>query len=96
MRIDVFTLTGACLFLFLNPPAHGQTSSNAPCSDPQRAVQEKDPIAIVELAAATSWNLSGGAATFAENLAADVTPIENWLEIEAGVSRFYTHESRTS
>ena len=27
----VFTLTGACLFLFLCPPAHGQTSSKAPC-----------------------------------------------------------------
>ena len=93
MRLYVFTLTGACLFLLLCPPADGQTSSNASCSDPQKPVQDKDAIIIVELGAATSWNLSGGAATFAPNLAAEVTPIENWLEIEAGVSRFYTHES---
>lgn len=91
MPLYVFTATGACLFLFLFSSAHGQTFSKAPCG-PQKAVQDKDPIAIVELGAATSWNLGGGAATFAPNLAAEVTPIENWLEIEAGVSRFYTHE----
>ena len=92
MPLYIFTVTGACLFLFLISPALGQTFSKVPCGDPQKAVQDKDPIAIVELGAATSWNLSGGAATFAPNLAAEVTPIENWLEIEAGVSRFYTHE----
>src|ERR1700722_19859392 len=92
MRLYEFTLTGACLFLFLCPPAHGQTSAQTPCGNPQKTVEDKDPIAIVELGAATSWNLSGGAATFAPNLAAEVTPIGNWLEIEAGVSRFYTHE----
>lgn len=43
---------------------------------------DKDPIAIVELGAAMSWNLTGGAATFAPNLAAEVTPIEHWLELE--------------
>ena len=47
----------------------------------------------LELGAATSWNFSGGAATFAPNLAAEVTPIENRLELEAGVSPFYTRDS---
>jgi hypothetical protein len=79
----VFTLAGACLFLFLCPPAHGQTSSKAPCGDPKKAPEDKDPIAIVEL----------GAATFAPSLAAEVTPIENWLELEVGVSPFYTRKS---
>jgi hypothetical protein len=45
------------------------------------------------LGASTSWNFNGGAATFARNLAAEVTPIENWLELEAGVSPFYSHKS---
>jgi hypothetical protein len=58
MRLYVFTLTGACLFLFLCRPSHGQTSSKAPCGDHQKAAEDKDPIAIVELGAATSWNLS--------------------------------------
>jgi len=93
MRICVFTLAGACLFLFFGVSAHGQTSSKASIAHPQEASEEKDPVAILELGAATSWNLSGGAATFAPNLAAEITPIENWLELEAGLSPFYTHDS---
>ena len=77
------------LLLLLTRQASSQASSN----HPQKAGEDKDPIAIVELGATTSWNFSGGAATFAPNLAAEVTPIENWLEIEAGVSPFYTHKS---
>jgi hypothetical protein len=59
----------------------------------QAASEEKDPKVIVEVGAATSWNFSGGAATFAPNLAAEITPIENWLELEAGVSPYYSRNS---
>jgi len=93
MDLCVFKLTGACLILFSCLSAPGQTPSEPSSADPQKTVEDKDPIAIVELGAATSWNITGGAATFAPNLAAEVTPIENWLEIEAGVSPFYTHKS---
>jgi hypothetical protein len=51
---------------------------------------DKDPAAILEIGAATGWTVSGGAASFAPNFAVETTPIENWLEIEAGVSPFYT------
>jgi hypothetical protein len=34
-----------------------------------------------------------GAASFAPNLAAETTPIENWLELEAGVTPFFTRNS---
>jgi hypothetical protein len=37
--------------------------------------------------------VTGGAATFAPNFAVETTPIENWLEIEAGVSPFYTRNA---
>jgi hypothetical protein len=93
MRLSVFTLTGACLFLFLCLPSRGQTCSRPPSGPPERTVEDKDPVAIVEVGAATSWNFGGGAATFAPNLAAEVTPIENWLELEAGVAPFYTRSS---
>src|ERR1700759_4252241 len=79
MRQLAFTVCGACLLLFCCSPVEGQ--------------KEEEPKAILELGAATSWNLSGGAATFAPNLAAEITPIENWLELEAGVSPFYTRNS---
>jgi hypothetical protein len=93
MRPFVFTLAGACLISFLCLPAHGQTSSKTSSGHLQEAGEEKDPRAILEFGAATSWNLNGGAATFAPNFAAEVTPIENWLELEAGVSPFYTRNS---
>jgi hypothetical protein len=93
MRTPVFTLAGACLFLFFSPPTYGQRSSGDLSHHRREPNEDKDPKAILELGAATSWNLSGGAATFAPNLAAEVTPIENWLELEAGVSPFYTRNS---
>lgn len=94
MRPYLFMLTGALLFLLLCLPGYGQTSPKPSSGDSQKGGGEKDPIAIVEVGAATAWNFRGGAATFAPNLAAEVTPIENWLELEAGVSRFYTGNSR--
>ncbi|MEG9434720.1 hypothetical protein JAO29_00780 [Edaphobacter sp. HDX4] len=48
---------------------------------------------ILELGAASNWTTSGGAATFAPSLAAETTPIENWLELEAGITPFYTRNS---
>ena len=93
MRPYVFIFAGCCLSLLFCLSARAQTSSKASSGPHPEAGEDKDPIAIVELGAATSWNLSGGAATFAPNLAVEVTPIENWLELEAGVSPFYTRKS---
>uniref|UniRef100_A0A372ISW5 Uncharacterized protein n=1 Tax=Paracidobacterium acidisoli TaxID=2303751 RepID=A0A372ISW5_9BACT len=74
-------------------PAQGQVSSGMQ-PDPIRKISEdKEPIAILELGASTSWNFRGGAATFAPNLAAEVTPVENWLELEAGVAPYCTRNS---
>ena len=91
MRQRVLTLIGTCIFLC--PPALGQTSTGNLSGQPQQLNKDDDPKAILELGAAASWNVSGGSATFAPNLAAEITPIENWLEIEAGVSPFYTRRS---
>ncbi|MEA2771851.1 MAG: hypothetical protein QOD93_4813 [Acetobacteraceae bacterium] len=93
MRIHLSTLAVACVFLFLFLPVRGQTSSVPSNGHPQGASDDKDPAAILEIGAATSWNVSGGAASFAPNFAVETTPIENWLELEAGVSPFFTHSS---
>lgn len=55
-----------------------------------QSAEEKEPAAIVELGAATSWNVKGGAAEFAPDFAVEVTPIENWLELELGTTPFIT------
>ncbi len=78
---------GACLF-------SGRRDENKASKPPAKTpIDADDPIAILEVGAATNWNFSGGAATFAPNLAAECTPIENWLELEAGVSPFFTRNS---
>jgi hypothetical protein len=59
----------------------------------QTAQSDKDPAAIVEIGGATSWNVKGGAATFAPDLAVEFTPIENWLELEIGTTPFFTSNS---
>ena len=55
--------------------------------------EDKDPVAVVEIGGATNWNVAGGAAAFGADLAVEVTPIENWLELEMGTSPTFTHGS---
>jgi hypothetical protein len=93
MHIRVSTLAAACVFLSLVLPMRGQTSSDSSYNHRQETSEDKDPAAILEIGAATSWNVTGGAASFAPNFAVETTPIENWLELEAGVSPFFTHHS---
>jgi hypothetical protein len=93
MRSRVSTLGVACVFLFLILPVRGQTSPVPSLGHRQEASPDKDPAAILEIGAATSWDVTGGAASFAPNFAVETTPIENWLELEAGVSPFFTHHS---
>jgi hypothetical protein len=56
--------------------------------------EDKDPLAIVELGAAMGWNVKGGAAGVGPNVAVEVTPIEHWLELEAGTSALFSSNSR--
>lgn len=94
MRVPLFTLAGACLLLLCCLTSNGQTNSVSSTNQAKGSLKETDDtIAILELGASTNWNFSGGAATFAPNLAAECTPIENWLELEAGVSPFFAHGS---
>jgi hypothetical protein len=55
---------------------------------------EKEPIAVAELGGAASWNPGNGKLSFGYSIAAEVTPIENWLELELGVSPIYGTHSR--
>jgi hypothetical protein len=93
MRTRVFTLAIACVFLSSALSVYGQAPPTHSFGHPQDVPEDKDPLAILEIGAATNWNVTGGAATFAPNFAVETTPIENWLEIEAGVSSFFTHNS---
>jgi len=54
---------------------------------------DDEPAAVVELGGAAAWNLNGGASSFGPDLAVEVTPIENWLELEAGVTPLFSRHS---
>lgn len=58
-----------------------------------RQPSENEPAAIVELGGAASRNLTGGQSSGGADLAVEVTPIENWLELEAGTTPLFTRRS---
>ena len=88
-----FAVASLCTFIGCLP-IHGQVASKDSTAPVQTTVKEQENKAILEIGAATSWNTSGGSATFAPNLAAEIEPIENWLELELGVSPFYSHSAQ--
>jgi hypothetical protein len=59
----------------------------------QQADTEPESIAIVELGAAAARDLKNPGSSFGPDAAVEVTPIENWLEIEAGVSPLFARHS---
>jgi hypothetical protein len=54
---------------------------------------DKEPAAVIELGGAAGWSLKGGGSSFGPNVAVEVTPIEDWLELEAGVTPFFGRRS---
>ena len=90
----VFTLA-ASLYTFVGClPARGQAASQGSSTHVETTDDNKNNKAILEVGSATNWTVSGGAAQFAPNLVAEITAIEKWLELEVGVSPFYTHATK--
>jgi len=54
---------------------------------------DKEPTAIIELGGATAVNLKDATPSAGPTLAVEVTPIENWLELEAGVTPLFSRHS---
>jgi hypothetical protein len=52
--------------------------------------QEAEPSAIVEIGAASETDIKGGTG-FGPNFSVETTPIEDVLEIEAGISPLFSH-----
>jgi hypothetical protein len=51
---------------------------------------EKDHLFVLEIGGAGERDLGGGRANFGGTIAGEVTPIENWLELEMGVTALGT------
>jgi hypothetical protein len=59
----------------------------------QSVNKDLEPAAIVELGGAVGRDLKGSVSSFGGDLAVEFTPIENWLEIEAGTTPLFRHHS---
>jgi hypothetical protein len=54
---------------------------------------DKEPAAVIELGAAANRSLTEGQSSFGPTVAVEATPIENWLELEAGVMPLFRRHS---
>ena len=54
---------------------------------------DEEPAAVVELGGAAGWNLKDWGSSFGPTVAVELTPIENWLELEAGVTPSFSRHS---
>jgi len=89
-----FRFAAASLSIFmLCVNAHGQATPQSSPTRIETTVDYQENKAILEVGGAASWNFSGTAPTWAPNLAVEIEPIENWLELELGVSPFYGQAS---
>jgi hypothetical protein len=52
--------------------------------------EDKEPSAVAEVGGADEWGLKGGS-SFGPTTAVEVTPIENLLELESGVTTLFRH-----
>ena len=53
----------------------------------------QEPAAVVEVGGAAGRDLKNGGSSFGPDLAVEVTPIENWLELEAGATPLFSRHS---
>jgi hypothetical protein len=53
--------------------------------------EAEEPGAVFELGAAGEHSLKGGGSNYGATIAIEVTPIENWLELEGGVTSLFNH-----
>jgi hypothetical protein len=51
--------------------------------------KEKEPSAIVEIGPAGEWSLRDGTGLVGPSVAVEITPIPEWLELEAGFSPLF-------
>ena len=51
---------------------------------------EKEPAAILEVGPAAETAIGSGGSSFGPSVAVETTPIEHWLEIEAGVAPMFS------
>jgi len=70
------------------------SGSAAQSAGPGKRDQPEKEIAVIELGGAGSASLTGDGWSFGADVAVEVTPIENWLELEAGFTPLFKRGQR--
>jgi hypothetical protein len=68
----------------------GTTLCHAQQGTTASPAEESEPKAIIEIGAAGEWALTHGSPSYGPNLAVEFTPIKEKLEIEGGVTPFFS------
>jgi len=55
----------------------------------QARAEEKEPAAVLEIGGAAEWSLNSGS-SFGPVAAVEISPLKNWLVIEAGVTPLFS------
>ena len=63
------------------------------CARLLAGAEGEEPAAIIELGGAPTWGLNASGASIGPTAAIEVTPIENRLELESGVTVLFGHHS---
>ena len=80
MRLVQFTLT-VSLVVF-------STAALARSDD-----EPKEPAVILEVGGVPAWSVTDAGSSFGPTFALEITPIENWLELEVGTTSSYGRHS---
>jgi hypothetical protein len=54
---------------------------------------DKEPAAVLEIGGAATRSVTDGGSSFGPTVAVEVTPVENWLELEVGVTPLFARHS---
>ena len=69
------------------------SAGGAAAQSDQKESGEKEHVAVIELGGAGFWNAKDGTSSFGPSVAVEVTPIEKWLELEAGTTSLFRRHS---
>jgi hypothetical protein len=53
--------------------------------------EDQEPAAVLELGGSGEQSLKGSGSNFGPTVAVEVTSVENWLELEGGVTSLFSH-----
>jgi hypothetical protein len=56
---------------------------------PTAQAEEHESTAIIEIGGASEWSSGNSGFSFGPSIALEVTPVQNWLEVEAGVTPLF-------